>query len=183
VFGAGVIGNLAIQTLRAHGVTHISAVDIHPGRLGLASRHGASATFNSSSGTVEDFLATEGRPTVVVETSGNSAVQAQCVAIADKDGQVVYIGTAHGDVPLSETTFERILRGELVITGSWMSYSDPFPGSEWATAVTMIDSGSVEVESLISRIYTLEDRAQPFLDLTAPGSTMAKVLYHVNEDL
>lgn len=183
VFGAGVIGNLAIQVLKARGVFNVTAVDISDFRLGEAKDSGADGIFNSASESIDQLVAKFGKPSVIVETSGNAMVQGQCVDIVAKGGQIVYVGTAHGDVHLPSKSFENILRGELVVTGAWMSYSAPFPGSEWRDAVAMLASGQVKAEPLISKIYTLDDKEQPFLDLTAKGSKLAKILYHVNEDL
>ena len=51
--------------------------------------------------------------------------------ITRKHGTVVLVGISHQDLPLSEHEAERIMRAELTITGSWNSYTAPYPGRAW----------------------------------------------------
>ena len=99
-----------------------------------------------------------------------------------KAGRVVFVGTSTRDVVFTPEAFEKILRGELELTGSWMSYSAPFPGGEWSEAVRLIDSGAVKVGALISATYALEDAEQPFLDVRAAPGAKLKMLYKVGGD-
>lgn len=183
VYGAGVIGNLTVQALRARGVRHVtvSEPDDYRAKLVVGSApEGFVTRINPLEEPVLAAIPADERPTVVVETSGNRAVQSECIEVAANAGQIVYVGTAHGAVELESDRFERILRGELIVTGAWMSYSEPFPGSEWSEAVRLLESGAVNVEPLISKEYTLEDGAQPFLDLVNPERHVMKALYRVD---
>jgi len=186
VYGAGVIGNLTVQALRARGVAHVtvSEPDDYRAKLVVESAPAGFVTrIDPLAESVLEAIPADERPTVVVETSGNRGAQSECIEIAANAGQIVYIGTAHGTVELESDRFERILRGELVVTGAWMSYSEPFPGSEWSEAVTLLASGAVDVEPLISKEYTLEDGAQPFLDLVDPQRNVLKALYKIDPSL
>ena len=75
------------------------------------------------------------------ETAGVNFLQAQLPDLVKKTGTIVYIGTVPRDVSFKASTFEQILRGELTVTGSWMSYSSPFPGGEWRGAAEYFEVG------------------------------------------
>lgn len=179
VFGAGVIGLLTVLVLKARGIKTVIAVDVNPEKLRLAESLGADAAVLGTE--LATFVAEHGAPTVSIETAGHPATQVQAVEIAARGGQVVYVGTCTRDVTFSAETFERVLRGELVLTGSWMSYSAPFPGDEWTTAVDLVANGSIDLGPLVSRVYRLDDVAQPFHDIRSAQGGLLKVLYAVGE--
>lgn len=177
VFGAGVIGLLTVMVLRSRGVTDVVAVDVHDDKLDLARRFGATATVRAEQ--IDDYLTSHPRPALVIETAGTPITQEQSVRICADAGQVVFVGTAHRDVTFPAKSFERLLRGELRVTGSWMSYSAPFPGAEWDSAVELLASASVPVAELVSREYDLSDASLPFEDIRRSGGRLLKILYRI----
>ena len=76
-----------------------------------------------------------------METAGNNAGRALAISVARKLGTILVFGSAHSDVVLKPDLFERILRHELWIVGSWNSYSVPFPGREWRDIMRFIARG------------------------------------------
>jgi L-iditol 2-dehydrogenase len=65
-------------------------------------------------------------PLFVFETAGNHITQVQAIKYADRQAKVVFVGTCTHPVQFEAEEFELILRRELELTGSWMSYSAPF---------------------------------------------------------
>ena len=179
VFGAGVIGLMTVMALKAYGAGEVIVVDIQDEKLTLARNLGADATVLGTGTKVDDYFAVHDLPAVCIETAGNSATQAQALQYCGKAGQVVFVGTSTRDVVLKPEVFENILRGELGVTGSWMSYSAPFPGHEWAEAIRLIHSGAVQVAPLISKVYELTDGTLPFRDVREAHGTMLKILYRI----
>ena len=177
VFGSGVIGLLTVTALKAKGIDHVIAVDVQPEKLELAQRLGADDVVLGSE--VENYIAQHGHPELSIETAGHPATQVQAVEFTANAGQVVFVGTCTRPVSFDPKQFERILRGELRLTGSWMSYSAPFPGSEWSDAVSMIADGSLNVSSLVSEEYELSDAGRVFDDVKQSGGSMLKVLYRI----
>lgn len=114
-----------------------------------------------------------------LETAGHPATQIQAVDITARGGQVVYIGTCTRPVSFEAEQFEKILRGELRVTGSWMSYSSPFPGHEWTQAAELLASGAIQADKLISREFGLETGADAFTAVREGKGTLLKVLYAV----
>lgn len=183
VFGAGVIGLLTIMALKARGAGHVVAIDVQEDKLTLARELGADETVLGMGTGTADYFAAHPAPQICLETAGHPATQVDAITYCAKGGSVVFIGTSTREVTFSPEVFEKILRGELHVTGSWMSYSAPFPGYEWTAAVGMIASGAVTVAPLISKVYDLEDGAQPFEDVRAAKGRLLKVLYRSGGDL
>lgn len=179
VFGAGTIGLLALQCLKAVGAGKVYMVDVVDKKLELAKKLGADDVINSMKVDLNEYLSQHGKPEIVVENSGSPIAQAQCLEIVKKCGSVVYIGTATRDLTLKPETFEKILRGELNITGSWMSYSAPYPGYEWATAVEYIKEKKIDLKSMITNVYKLEDGLIPFEIMRDKNACATKVLFEI----
>lgn len=182
VLGAGTIGLLTVLSLRAIGVGQITVVDLNDNKLTLAKQIGADIAVNPTKTTLEDFYKVNKRPEVVIETAGSAITQRQAVEFVAKRGKIVYVGTSTRDVVLEPEVFELILRGELEVTGSWMSYSAPFPGYEWKTGLRFMASGEIDVKPLITGKYKLEDVELPFNKMVEPGSVDVKLLYAINEE-
>ncbi len=181
VFGAGTIGIMTLLALKARGAGEITVIDINEDKLKIAKELGATYTVNSLQVDLNDYFTTHPKPKVVIETAGVAQTQVQSIEIVDKLGKVVYIGTAVREVIFPPQVFERILRGEIEITGSWMSYSAPFPGFEWQAAIQYLKEGVVDVKPLINEHYQLEDQEIPFIKMRDPKNPAIKYLYKISE--
>lgn len=177
VYGCGTIGMLTMECLKAKGIERVYAIDIDPHKLAMAKSLGAYETLNSAQLDIPAYFKTHGLVDYAFETAGIPFLQAQILELVKKRGTVVYVGTAHGDVTLPGVTFERILRGELNVTGSWMSFSAPFPGTEWTAAAELLAAGKVKVDPLITHRFSLSDGIHAFEILTDRTSQAVKVMY------
>ena len=180
VLGTGTIGLLAVQWVRFLGASQVIAVDIDDFKLEIATKIGADVAINSArepdQGLAQLREATDGHlADIVVETAGNPATQVQAVEVAASNGHVLYVGTADKDVHFPAPTFEMILRKELNILGSWMSYSPPFPGKEWSMAISALAQGRIRVEDLITHRFEL-DHANLALETMRDGINTVKVM-------
>jgi len=182
VYGAGTIGLLTMQCLLAKGLEHVYIIDIDQAKLDLAKKLGAYEALNSSKIDVLQYFSEIGKVDYAFETAGVNILQAQMPELVKKTGNIVYIGTAPRDVVFPAKTFELILRGELNITGSWMSYSAPFPGSEWIGAVEYLQSGKVKVDELITHTLPLSAGYKAFEILLNKEEKAIKVMYVMGKD-
>lgn len=160
VLGCGTIGLYAIQFARILGATQIIAIDIDSSKFELAQKFGASVCIDPAKIDIEakvSALTGRAMADVVMETAGSSVTQEQSIRLARKKGRILFLGTAHTDVVLPPQTFERIVRGELSITGSWNSYSAPFPGQEWHAVISYAQSGLLDLASGITHVITLQE--------------------------
>lgn len=181
VYGTGVIGLLTIAALKSAGVSTIVAVDIDQGKLDIARTFGATDTVVNIGNNLDTFFASHSHPELSIETAGHPTTQVQAINYAAHGGVISLVGTAHRPVEFQAAQFERILRGELVVRGSWMSYSSPFPGKEWHVALSLLESNAFNPDLLISKKYHLNEGAAAFYDLKESQGRMLKVLYSVDE--
>lgn len=93
---------------------------------------------------------------LVVETVGIPTTQVKSLELVRPRGRIVYLGTSHGGVKFSGHQFERIVRREINMTGSWMSYSPPFPGRARTLGAHFLTKRRIKTDILISHRFKLE---------------------------
>lgn len=154
VAGAGPIGLLALQLARILGASKVVALDIVPQKLDLARQLGADGAYAS----VADVMAEHPDGfDVVIETTGVNPGEEAAVLLAGRHGRVAFIGIPNAPVTLSAKAFDQVLRYEITLTGSWNSFSAPFPGAEWTTVVDLFASGKLRGIELITDEVGIED--------------------------
>ncbi|CEI82066.1 Galactitol-1-phosphate 5-dehydrogenase [Oceanobacillus oncorhynchi] len=181
VFGAGTIGMMSLLALQAKGAGEITVIDIDNAKLEMAKALGATVIVNSLEVDLDDYFKENQRPEIVVETAGVQQTQVQSLSVVEKLGQVVYVGTAKKEITFPADVFERILRAELKVYGSWMSYSAPFPGFEWTAALQYMKDGKIDVKALIHEVNPLEVKEEPFQKMIDPDNHSIKFLYDVRQ--
>ena len=181
VLGAGTIGLFALQWLRILGAGRVAVVDVNPARLATATKLGADATFDSAD---PDFLsrvrAWQGGQGFadVLETAGANATMSLAFALAAPHARVCFIGTSHADLLFDHATFELMNRKEFTLTGSWMSYSAPFPGEEWRLTAECVADGRLRIiDDLVHGTYGLDDVMTAFALFETPGAVTGKLLF------
>ena len=177
VYGCGTIGLLTMQCLKAKGIERVYIIDIDEAKLQVAKELGAYKTLNSAKVDIPAYFAEHGKVDYGFETAGVNALQAQLPDLVKKRGSIVYIGTAPRDVKFPAKTFEQLLRSELFVTGSWMSYSAPFPGGEWIGAAEYLRTGKVNVDKLITHRFPLAAGYGAFETLLDKKQQAIKVMY------
>lgn len=179
VLGSGTIGLLTIAVLKARGVGEIVVTDLNDFKLNLAKEMGADVTLNPLTTSIDDYYLSHRRPEIIIETAGSPQTQKQAIDLIDRHGKIVYVGTMTKPITLEANLFEQILRKEAMVTGAWMSYSSPFPGYEWETALNYMANDVVDVKSMITGVYQLEDLEEPFNKMVESDSVAIKLLYEI----
>lgn len=158
VIGAGMIGLLVVQVLKARGVAGITAIDIDPAKRRLATELGADRTAESSAGMDLD---------VAIDAVGITETVDMALRSVRKGGRVSLIGNFS---PTVEWPLQVAVTRELSVFGSCASQGD------YEESLELIASGSVEVETMISARIGLEDAAGYFDRLHARESGLMKVM-------
>lgn len=175
--GGGPIGLFAVQWARIMGATEIVAVDVAPEKAKLALQAGA----DHAPVTTEELEPLVGKGfDVVIETSGVPAVADQSVKIAARNGDVVLIGIPNKDITLSDAAWSRLMRLEINIRGSWNSFSAPFPGAEWTTALDHMAKGNLLWEFMITHEEPLESVPGLIKQMAERSVISSKVLFMPN---
>ncbi len=180
ILGGGTIGLMTAQWAKIFGARRVVVFDISPERLQMACRYGADETIN----TLEpDFLQKAKALTggkgfgFVYETAGVNVTMKLAFELASNKAGVCFIGTPGKDLTLDPKTLELMLRKEFMLTGSWMSYSAPFPGREWQLTAHFLGTGALKAgEDLIFRKYPLSQAAEAFALYHNPTDVKGKIL-------
>jgi 2-desacetyl-2-hydroxyethyl bacteriochlorophyllide A dehydrogenase len=163
VVGAGNLGLLAIQVLRARGA-RVLAVARTTTRLPLASALGAQAVHAIADGPLPPvarrFSAREGVD-LVVETAGTPEAVTHALELVRPGGRVVLTGLPHEPTPVA---FFSVVRREVTIIGS-MIYQDEFP-----EALRLIAEGHVATTSLLTHRFPLAEIDAAFVAHRDPAS-------------
>lgn len=179
VLGCGAIGLFAVQMAKIMGAAHVIAVDIGEEKLELARKAGADTKINGikTKAVPEILKFTGGKGAdIVIETAGTSITQVQSIEACKKHGQVLYLGTAHNDVVIPPHVFEHIVRNEVTITGSWNSYSAPFPGREWNAVIQFLQEQRLDIKSFITHQYPLEEAPEVIRRMWSRSFTFNKIV-------
>ena len=170
VFGAGMIGLLLVQALRAAGCGRIFVVDIASERLELARRFGAHMAFHPA-GTdpaAEVIRMTDGRGVdAAFEAAGITDTVEWAVQSVRKGGLVTLIGNISPEVRLP---LQRTVTRELTLFGSCAS------SGEYPVCLEHLARGTVDVAPLISAVAPLSEGAAWFRRLYLKEKGLMKVV-------
>lgn len=111
----------------------------------------------------------------VIEAAGTPYTAATVFPYAKKGGTVLFLGIPYGDVNMSRFSFEKILRSELTIKGSWSSVTAPFPGNEWSTTVDFLGKNKIDFDSIVQYKRKLSEGPATFDEILA-GNIDGKVV-------
>ncbi|HUT24964.1 MAG TPA: galactitol-1-phosphate 5-dehydrogenase [Sumerlaeia bacterium] len=170
VVGAGMIGLLAIQALRAAGCGAILAVDIDQGKLDLACRLGADLGLKADACDVAEEVRarTGGRGAdIAFEVVGVTAALRTAVGSLRKGGALTLVGnlSATAELPL-----QAAVTRQLSLLGSCASCG------EYPACLDLIARGAVNVDALISATPPLAEGTAWFQRLYDKEPGLMKVI-------
>lgn len=177
VVGAGPIGLFAVQWAKLAGANSVVAIDREPAKADLMRQAGATAVASNAE---EALQACPRGFDVVIESAGAPATVDMAAAICAPQGDAVFIGIPHAPVELAKATYERFLRQEITLHGSWNSFSAPFPGAEWRTTAAKLADGSLKWEFMITHRLGLDELPETMKALGDRSILSSKVLFFPN---
>lgn len=180
ILGGGTIGLFTMQWAKIFGAKKVAVFDISKERLKLAKRLGADTGIN----TLEDDFKekaksfTDGKGfDYVYETAGNTITMKMAFELVANKGAVSLIGTPTKEISFRVDEWENLNRKEFTLTGSWMSYSAPFPGEEWELTAHYFKTGILKFdESFIFKKMPLSEISDAFAMFRIPGQVKGKIL-------
>lgn len=180
ILGCGTIGIFALQWAKIFGAGKLVAFDISEERLALAGRMGADVLINTAK---EHFmkaaLAAAGDEgfAYVYETAGQTSTMQMAFALAANKAHVCFVGTPHEELRFTPAMWENLKRKEFHLTGSWMSYSAPFPGREWTCTARYFATGQLKFDpSFVYRKMPMSRAQEAFQLYKTPGLVKGKIL-------
>ncbi len=181
IMGVGSIGLLAVQWAKIFGAKKVYAIDIDDKKLQIAKELGADVAINSLEKPAHEQIMeyTNGRGVdLAVESAGSPITSAQVFALPKKGGEVVFMGIPYADINIERFYFEKIVRNELTIYGSWNAISAPFPGKEWSSTVHYMSTGQINVKPMISHKLSLEEGPEAFQKVINREIDSVKVIFN-----
>ncbi len=169
VLGAGMIGLLTLQALRAVGCLRIFVADLDSTRLKLAQDVGATAVLSSGVDVVEQVMQLTGGVGVdlAIEAVGRNETVTASIESIRKGGTVVLVGNISPEVTLP---LQKVVTRQIRLQGSCAS------SGEYPRAIELLASGAIQVKSFITAIAPLEDGPRWFERLYAREPNLMKII-------
>ena len=169
-----------MQWAKIFGSHKVVVFDISEERLALAKRLGADEVINTTKENyMEEAMAITGGKGYgfVYETAGQVPTMHMAFELAANKSHVCFIGTPHANLTFTPAQWENMNRKEFKLTGSWMSYSAPFPGKEWELTAHYFATGQLKFDpSFIYKKVPMKDANEAFQWFKTPGLVQGKVL-------
>jgi len=169
VVGAGMIGLLIVQVLRARGCAQIIAVDLDPERLALARRLGATATVDAATDPADAVRVLTGGTGVDAsfEVVGATTPLQTAIGCTRKGGSVTLVGNL---APRVELPLQAVVTRELQLIASCAS------AGEYPASLELIATGQINLSSFISATAPLAEGPEWFRRLQAGEKGLLKVI-------
>lgn len=148
IFGAGGLGQSAVQLAKAFGALEVFAVDINDEKLRLAERHGALPLNAKEADPVEEIRRrTNGKGAdVVIEMVGLPQTMRQAIQAAGVMARVVIVGLS-GE-PLHINTYTELIGSEVEIIGSNDHHLHELPPLIEMARKKMLDTSQVVTKTI-----------------------------------
>lgn len=174
VLGAGPIGNLVAQTVKALGASAVAITDRNPFRLGIASHCGLETVIciedAASADQLRSFLAPDG-PDGILECVGVQHTIEQAVMVARKGSRIVVVGV-FGDKPRVDMGL--VQDRELELIGSLM-----YRREDYVEAIRLVQENLVRLRPLITHNFPIVDYLQAYKLIDDQPEKVMKVLINV----
>jgi S-(hydroxymethyl)mycothiol dehydrogenase len=162
VFGCGGVGCAAIAGARLAGAAQVIAVDLDPGKLGLATQFGATDVVRAADvDPVEAIRALTGGfgADICIEAVGSAKVMQQAFDARDLAGTLVQVGVPTPDMRIDMPMIEFFGRGG-ALKPSW--YGDCLPSRDFPMLVDLYLQGRLDLDRFVSETIPLDGVEEAF---------------------
>ncbi len=170
VIGAGMIGLLTIQAIRAAGASRVIAVDLNDKRLQVAESVGADVALRGDQcdvpATIQELTSGRGAD-VALEVVGATATVTAAIESVRKGGQVTLVGNVS---PKVEIPLQSIVTREIRLQGSCGC------NGEYPQCIELMESGAINVAPLITAEISLGEGPSWFQRLHTGDPDQMKVV-------
>ncbi|TNC47584.1 L-idonate 5-dehydrogenase [Rubellimicrobium rubrum] len=154
VTGAGPIGALCVAVASHRGAAEIVVTDLHDQPLAVARRMGATKTINIAADprALEVYETDKGHFDMAFECSAAAAAIDAAIRCVRPLGRIVQVGVA-GALPVA---ISALVGKEIAFLGTHRFHA------EFTEAARLIDSGVIDVKTIITHSFAPEDLAEAF---------------------
>lgn len=175
ILGAGPIGILLCQSIKAFGAAKVMMTDVSDYRLSLAKQCGADDTYNTKSidfskAIVESFG--PDKADIIYDCAGNDTTMGQAIQNARKGSVIilvaVYAGMAHVDLA-------KLNDSELDLNTTMM-----YTHEDYVDAIRFVNEGKIQLKPLMSKHFAFKDYLDAYRYIDANRETTMKVLIDID---
>ncbi len=175
VLGAGPIGLLLCQTLKAFGAAEVMVTDISDYRLDLAKQCGADYVFNTKNvdfgkAMLEAFG--KDKADIIYDCAGNDITMGQAIQNARKGSIIMLIAVYAG---MANVDLAKLNDSEIDLMTSMM-----YRHEDYVDAIRIVEEGKVNLKPLISKHFAFKEYQQAYEYIDANRETTMKVLIDVD---
>ncbi|MDQ1579620.1 MAG: L-iditol 2-dehydrogenase [Microbacteriaceae bacterium] len=163
ITGAGPIGILVAQVALAYGASEVIVSDVSEGRRSAALRFGATRVIDP---VAEDIAALDLNVDTFVDASGAAVAVRSGMNAVRPGGVVVLVGMGASEIALPVTVIQN---RELVVTGIFRY------ANTWPTAIELVRSGKVDLDSMVTGHFGLDDVDAALRSTAQPGTLKSVV--------
>ncbi len=179
VFGLGAIGNFIAQWARAFGARPVLALDVSARKLEIARAVGLEGALDAGGPDVAASI--RGRTggagvDAAFDASGSPAAIAAAVGALAPFGRLGLVGRPRDGVTLDTAAYERILRGEIVLRGTWGFAFTRFPHHPWEEAARALATGTLLTGPLVTHRVPLEELSAAIGRMSRADPSIHKIL-------
>ncbi len=169
IVGAGTIGVLILQAVRAAGCKRVFISDVDATRLKLAKELGATDVLHADKDVVAHILQRTGGVgvDVAMEAVGRNETVNAAIASVRKGGTVVLVGNISPETTLP---LQKVVTRQIRLQGSCAS------AGEYPQAIELMARGAIRVKPLITAIAPMAEGPQWFERLYAREPNLLKVV-------
>lgn len=177
IIGAGPIGILLCQTVKAFGAKHVVMTDISDYRLSLAKSCGADRICNTAKVDFNQMVYSsfgDDKADVIFDCAGNDTTINQAIYNARK-GSVIILVAVFADI--AKVDLAKLNDSELDLRTSMMYTHEDYLG-----AIEIIEKGKVNLSRLITKHFKLRDYKKAYEFIDEHGDEIMKVMIDIKDD-
>lgn len=159
VFGLGAIGMFVAQWAKAFGASHVYAMDIDEKKVKIAKEIGLEDALCIGKDPIEDIIMerTNGAGVdAAFEASGAPTAFEQAIRLLRMEGRLGLVGRPVKSLEIKNDIFEKILRSQITIKGSWSFEFKDFPHHDWQQSLEALNKGEILTKPLITHRMSLD---------------------------
>jgi L-iditol 2-dehydrogenase len=174
VIGAGTIGNVTAQSVRAFGAKDVIITDVSEFKLGLAGKCGFTNAVNVAKADlgkyVEEKFGPDGSDVIYECTASEPGIN-QVLGIARKGTSIVIVGVYGSKVNVN---MANVQDREYSLVGTLMYLHE-----DYVDAIRILKEGKVDLKTLITNEFPLEKTAEAYAHIEANRDNVQKVILTV----
>lgn len=181
VWGLGTIGMLLLMFLKDAGIENIFVVGNKEFQKNTVLKLGLDEKCYCDAGTQDTeewiFEHTHGRGAdVFFECVGKNETFSQAVNLTAPEGRICLVGNPYSDMLLEKSIYWKILRNQLIVTGTWNSSFAHAAEDDWHYVLDRLKKKKIAPAELISHRFELQEAEQGFLTMLKKREDYIKIM-------